>query len=347
MQAPSAPHTRPIDSASSRMVETGLPKGRHRRKSLVWFFMRILIGAAILWAILSRLEPRQVLQSLYGVSWQPLLLAGLIYFLGKVPWTIRWQEILHAVGMERPFGELYVLLLISVFFNNFFPSAVGGDLIRGYYVSRGKENMITGYSAVLVERLLGLITLGLISALAALVALVMHDGHLPRDLLLVVGGIGLAIAVGGTLFFAWIGWHRWFASLSWHGPRVSRIVAGCSEAFEVFHRPNARHGRMIAASFGVQISAALFYLCCARAVGILLPALVFFLVVPVAAVAAMIPVTFNGLGVREGVLAGLMVGAGVPPDLSGAFVLLALVTSTLLALPGGALYPLYAASKKH
>ena len=55
----------------------------------------------------------------------------------------------------------------------------------------------------------------------------------------------------------------------------------------------------------------------------------------------MIPVTLNGLGLREGAMTGLMLLYGAQPDRVVAFVVLSLAVATLFSLFGGVLHLLY------
>lgn len=67
----------------------------------------------------------------------------------------------------------------------------------------------------------------------------------------------------------------------------------------------------------------------------------FFLVVPAASVAAMLPVSLNGLGVREGVFVALLAAIGAPANLAASCALLALIVSTAFSAIGGVVYPFY------
>ena len=112
-----------------------------------------------------------------------------------------------------------------------------------------------------------------------------------------------------------------------------------SRALELFNRPETRKLWVIINSLALQVIAVLFHLACARAVGLETPALVFFLVVPASVIVALLPITLNGLGLREGVLVGLLVSAGAPAAGAGAFALLALLVTSSFALIGGIINP--------
>ena len=60
-------------------------------------------------------------------------------------------------------------------------------------------------------------------------------------------------------------------------------------------------------------------------------------IVPVSVLVAMIPISINGLGLREGALVGLLALCEVPVDQGAIFALLALAVSLVFAVAGGLL----------
>ena len=90
-----------------------------------------------------------------------------------------------------------------------------------------------------------------------------------------------------------------------------------------------------------KLLAVLLYILCGEALGLDLAPTVYFLVVPAAVVSAMLPVTLNGLGIREGVMAGLLTAFGAPSAQAGAMALLGLAVTTSFAIIGGIFYAFY------
>ena len=243
--------------------------------------------------------------------------------------------------MQRGFWALVRLVFIGLFFNNFLPTSVGGDLVRGYYVSGGKDGMAASYAVLLVERAVGLILLLALAGVAALVALLAGDAALPQRLLVAVALAGLGGATAGALAFAWKGWREKIAGWRWLGARISGMVGEFSRSLDLFRRNETRRTRIVLYSLAVQLVGVIFHVACARAVGLDTPVLVFFLIVPASIVVTMLPISLNGLGLREGVLVGLLVAYGAPAAQAGAFAVLALIVATLFALAGGLIYPFH------
>jgi hypothetical protein len=64
------------------------------------------------------------------------LFSLLVVFAGQLLYTLRWRIVLRSMGMEIPYGQLVRYYLIGTFFNNFLPTAVGGDGAKIYYLGR-------------------------------------------------------------------------------------------------------------------------------------------------------------------------------------------------------------------
>lgn len=319
------------------------PGGRARRTLGV--VLRAVVGFSLLAFVLARLDVRNVLQTLAEPVWWALAAACAAQMAAKLVWAQRWREILRANGLERGFGELLALVFIGLFFNSFLPTSVGGDLVRGYYASRGREGMVASYAVLLVERSLGMITLAAMATLAAAITLARGDSPLTTELLAGITAGGLAITVAGCIAFGWRGWRRWLAAGERFGAKPAKIARGLDRALDLFRSPTAPRAGIVLNSFLLQVIAVLFHIGCARAVGLDTHAGVFFLIVPASVVASMLPISLNGLGLREGVLVGLLVSVGAPPDTAGAFAVLALLVSTAFALIGGVINPFYNAPR--
>jgi len=302
--------------------------------------LRALLGLGLLAIVIHQLDAREVLSNLTDLAWGGLALAFGSQIMGKIVWTDRWREILRANGLFRSFWELIALVHIGLFYNSFLPTSMGGDVVRGYYVSRGRDSMVASYAALFVERSLGLLLMATLAGVAATIALA-GGAPLPTSLLAGIAASGLGAGVVGTWIFAWKGWQTRIENVPWLKGKARNLAVGLSRAVELFHRPETRRLRIVFDSLLLQVIGVMFHVGCARAVGLDTPTLVFFLIVPASVIASMLPFSLNGLGIREGVLVGLLAAYGSPPATAGAFAVLALLVSTAFALIGGLINPFY------
>ena len=84
-------------------------------------------------------------------------------------YSIKWFLILRSIGGIIPFKRVVCYHFIGLFFNNFLPTAIGGDAARVYYIGR-RTNFITAGISVFLDRFLGFFTLTAISIGAIILA---------------------------------------------------------------------------------------------------------------------------------------------------------------------------------
>jgi len=128
----------------------------------------------------------------------PWLLAGLgIFWLAPALQAIRWRRLLSAQDVHLSIPKVLQLMWVGLFFNLFLLGAVGGDLVKAYYVSHHSPNArAESVITVLVDRVIGLLGLVWLSAAAMLVCLI---GRYPIQLpwaWLTPGAVVLLAAAG-------------------------------------------------------------------------------------------------------------------------------------------------------
>jgi uncharacterized membrane protein YbhN (UPF0104 family) len=263
-------------------------------KALIALTLILLLVRGIDWADTQRV--------LAQVAWWPLgvILLAMIWELVVSAW--RWQWALRMHGLTLTFSYLFEVLAKGYFINNFLPSAVGGDayrvlrtMPRGGYRSRA-------VSAVLVERGSGMLALLLLGAFGALW---LFDEAIARWYL------GVCIAGGAVAaVMALIVWCGWLKPLT---NRVRHLSA--FDALE-HNLGRLRSGRvewayvtilaLVFQTISVLILYALFAL-----IGHPASFAACALMAAAAGVAAILPISINGIGVMEGSLVGMAVALGI------------------------------------
>jgi len=309
------------------------------RPFLRW--VRLLLGLLILAFVFLRLDLAAVAEILRRPVWWGVVLACGAHGMATALFAVRWRDLLSAVGIQRRVNDLVALVLVGFFYNMFLPTAIGGDVFRGYHVSRTDESLTTSYVVLVVERLLGLLTLAAVVALGSGYELLAGSSPLSDQVLgiLVIAGAASVALGSGMLFWPW--WPAPLAWLSRRGGRWERLADAMRQGLEIFRRPTTPRVRIMVISLVRQVAAVMFFYGSALAVGLDVGVVAFFLIVPASVVVSMLPVTINGLGLREGALAGLLVLYGADPERVGAFLVISLFLATVFSLIGGVIHLLY------
>lgn len=131
--------------------------------------------------------------------WQILVFVTL-YLLGIFISSYKWQVLAHFKGFKfskRFFFETY---LTGTFINNFLPSFIGGDAYRAYQTGKVSEKYSQAASAVLMDRLIGLLA----ATILALVFSALNFKKIAGNNILIAINLLLVASLlfDGILFFA-------------------------------------------------------------------------------------------------------------------------------------------------
>ncbi|MGH7914516.1 MAG: lysylphosphatidylglycerol synthase transmembrane domain-containing protein [Candidatus Binataceae bacterium] len=277
MQAEPAVGASPAQSPISAPPRKGHP--------VLGFALRAIAGLAIVTLLLWHYDMRPVLHQLARERVDFFIAVVAIYVAGQVMSAWRWSLLGAILKIPAPFIDYLAYGFIGMFTNVFVPGLVGGDALRAVYLGRRHQRLADAIASVAADRIVGLIGLFWLAGTAAAALSV----KLPRSVILptiAVGAISLAC----------------FAALPLIGKLAARMparIAGVAATVAPYlDRPLAMMPA-IGLSIVLQLSLAVCQWILARGLGLSAPLTLFVLCVPIANVFASLPVTLNGLGVRE------------------------------------------------
>ncbi len=300
--------------------------GRDRLVSLLRATAGVALVGLLLWrADLSQLSLVWDRRAIVGLLSAIALLAGALWLS-----AVRWRLVLGDTAPAlATLGRIY---LIGWFFSLFLPTSVGGDAVRALAVARGRASAGEALSSIVLERLLGLLALAVLLVAGCLLAPAIVTGALDGAGL-ALSGWSLAAAAGVGALLLWIALRV--------GRRVPRIMAAARDAAALwsrFRRSPSRLGSAFAVSLLVQATYIAVWYDLSWSLRLEVPFLAFLVFVPLVSLAAMLPVTLSGLGVREGVWVLLLARFGVPAANAVGFSLAYYGAGLALGVVGGALF---------
>jgi glycosyltransferase 2 family protein len=246
----------------------------------------------------------------------------------------RWHRLLRAQHVEVDQKRLTESMWVSMFFNNFLPSNIGGDVVRIADTAAAAGSKTLATTVIIVDRVLGLSALVIIASSGALVAS-MLGVHVPgARWLWIVTAVG-AVAAIFVIAMPQLVSHLLLPVRAWNRPWVTERAQRLEDAVIKFRNaPGAVAGAFVGALV-VQITIVAFYLLTAEGLSVPLPMFLGAVLIPVSLVVQMAPISINGFGVREAVFAFFFRRFGLPAD---AAVALSLVSTGMvmgLSLIGG------------
>jgi len=232
----------------------------------------------------------------------PIMLAMAALIYAQVALTSgRWQALLDAQQIPLTFGRTWGLTMIGMLFNVVVPGAVGGDFVKGYYITRAASSR-KSYAAtsILMDRAAGVAGLFLFgaAAVAANMREAVHSSATRSLTALTFAGAAGSLAALYLSLFAGGALSRW---------RVLPVaVRRACDALHQYRKRSKVVLYALALSIVNQGLTCFLYFLALRAVGASgLSSGQFFLIVPLGLTAAALPISPAGLGVGQAAFLGL------------------------------------------
>ncbi len=315
-----------------------------RSRSLALNGGKGLLSALLLWWLLRGGMFDRVVEVTANRFHLGAFLLGLGAFaLSNVFGGIQWNILLRAQEIRIPFRKAISLYFVGLFFSNFLPANLGGDVVKvvDLYRSTGKGGGVV--AATLMDRGAGLAMLSLMACIAGAVSWNLF-GNEPFLLLLPL--FFLAFIGGGLLVIS----NRMVSALQRLVAKFpvkavrDKVSSVLTALFTFRHRKRALLLALAVALPVQSLRIGVHYLA-ARALGVHAAPVYFFLFIPMIAVFIALPISINGLGVREGLGVYFYGMIGIDNDLAFAISFLAYVIGVLVSLTGGALFVLRPGSR--
>jgi uncharacterized protein (TIRG00374 family) len=270
---------------------------KERTRRLLFLVLRVAASALLLAALLWTADLAQLSVLFSSVRFWPLFIALCAWFCHLLLLTERWRRLLLAQDIRLPYSRLLVYYMISFFFNNFLPAGLGMDVTRTVYVAREEKRGSEVFASVLTERILGMVGI-LIFAFAALMFYLNRPEG--RIFALLVLGIMLITALVVLLFLRrglLPGVRKRVASIQFLrlGDRMKRFY----EAVQLYRKRRRSVLWAICISVFVQGFLVVINYAAGLSLGFRLPLYSHLVYVPVISIIAIIPISINGIGVRE------------------------------------------------
>ena len=304
-------------------IIAGMVRGREAARWLV----RVLVSAAIIGYVLADVDLGDLACAMAHLRLAPVLVGLGLFLFSQALSAYKWSWIGRALGFERSVVDYGRFYFIGMFFNLFGPSTLGGDLVRALYLGAGRRRRLA-ISSVVFDRASGL---ALLVALGALGFLLFPEYRFPRSLIL------STVAVGGLLVAGW-----------WAAPRLVRLLpAGrwtreLRREVEVDLAPLWRDRRLLATAAIVSVVLHLTQVAgqyvLARAAGARLPFSYCLIFYPVISVMTALPVSVNGVGVREGGYLYFLTRIDIDDSIAVTLSLLAFGVTVVGGLLGGVVF---------
>ena len=249
--------------------------------------IKIVISGLMLWLVLRLVESRDLLEALREISLGTVLIVVVGYFLGQALSAYKWLLIARSAKIDTSFIETLKAYYIGAFVNSFGLGVVGGDVARGLLLTKKEGAKTPALASVIADRAHGLAVLALIGMIAA----VLTQGATlePRVKLLLIICVPAIIA----------GWWLGPILLKMLFPKTSKLRIKAEQVEEAFPKDFVTLVMITIISVIFHSTQIALHWVIAQALGVNLAWSTLFVYVPVVNILATLPLSWNGLGVRE------------------------------------------------
>jgi uncharacterized protein (TIRG00374 family) len=269
-------------------------------------YARVAISAGLILVLLARLDLARTARALVHLRADWLALSLVTFAVSLVLGNVQWLMLLAEQGIRIPFRRALSFYFVGAFFNNFLPANIGGDVVRIYDVYKDSSKADQAIAATVTDRLVGMVSLAVL-AIPAGIYVALRYAHLGLRRDFGLASLGIVLAFTAILALAcMVVFSRRLARLLRNLVRpflVRGLHDRCKQIYESFYLYSSAPrvlGAVAAVSLVVQALRTMVHYEIARAMGLSIPAIYFFLFVPVIAIFIALPISIGGLGVREG-----------------------------------------------
>ena len=305
-------------------------------KQTVIFLIKLLVSISLLGLLLWMADLGKLLSLAGSISPTFFVWSLVLYLICQYLSSHRWQVLLVPLDVRVSVNRLFSLYLIGMFFNNFLPSSMGGDVVKGYglytHLKKGKETT----ASIVLERYVGLAAL-----VAILLVSVLLSYPTLKDEMIVLLTVGISLAFG--LLTAVVA-NRHTENLTvvickkMGLTKIQEIVRDLFQTFGCYKTRTFLLFYTIVVSIVIQILNIAVYYLLSLALHVNIPLGYFFLFFPLITIVSMLPFSINGLGVREAITIYLFAKIGIDTTTAITLSLTWFFMVTLISLSGALLF---------
>lgn len=301
--------------------------------ALIKIAVTLLLFVYMFWRHVDFHQFRDVLRN---ARLEMILAAFLVLWLGHYICIYRWRLLMKPLMPPLSIPQLFGIYCIGLFFNLTLPTVVGGDVVKMYYAGKPSKSYAQSFASTFLDRDAGMFAM-MIIACAALVVYPVSVPGIPLSLI-VWSAFAAFVLINVGIFCPYF--HRMLTALlrRAHLLRLASKVDTISSAFLIMGKHKGALWWSLVISFINQLSVISVTWIMAVGLGLAVRPSYFLVFVPVVTLISMIPISLNGMGLREYAFLALLGGIGVP---AASCIALGVVSSLVLilsSLPGGIVY---------
>jgi uncharacterized protein (TIRG00374 family) len=307
------------------------------RKKLL-FFLKLVFGLSLLvYLVFFKANPKEIVEVLKRAYFPYIIFAFSLHSIGILISAARWKLLLKNQSSKYSILDLSKSYLVSCFFNHFLPTRFGGDIVRISDTKKIEKGVSASTAIVVIERMSGIIVLLFFASISSVIKINFVQESLIILVALFAGVIGIALFL--------ILWKvlplGFFNKFKFRRNSLNKLFIKLNEFLFVIKnslKQKRLMKRVFLLSFLLQLNVIIHYYFIGISIGVNIPFFDYFFTIPILLLALSIPISINGIGIRELVLIKFFVFYSFSPEYAISFSFLDMIFNLILGIVGGIIY---------
>lgn len=307
-------------------------------KKIALVIGKIVFSIGLIYWLLRGADLHTIWETVSKAKADYIAFAFVLFYVGYLLMAFRWRLLLRIDEIDAKISYLLQSINIAILFNNLLPSTIGGDAYRMYDAWRLGAKKSKAILVILIDRFMGMFALVTYGVIAAI--LVKEVREAIPGLVFYLGGILLAM-----LMIMWMVFGSGARILHWFLEIDSRIlsllqklVQKLSEGLALYRGRGDVLIKALLLSYLLQLNVIVHFIIVSYGLNIDVPWLGMFIIIPIATLVMLLPVSINGVGVREAILVFLFAMYGISAESAIAFAWVWLAMILAQGLVGGLVF---------
>ena len=305
-------------------------------KSAIITLVKLCITGLFFVYIFGKVDFHQFADTVRGIRIGHLAGALLLLWCAHFVCILRWRILMRPLMQVPPLARLTGIYFIGMFFNLTFPTIIGGDVVKVYYAGKASRSYAESFASTFLDRDIGMFAMMVIACCAVF----FHPVSVPGiPVTQILWSVFILFILGNIAVFT-PRFHR-FVNTALQKPRLTKIAAkidNIAKAFRITWRRPSALWASLGISFVNQLLGCAVVWIMALSLDVSISLFYFLIFVPVITLISMIPISLNGMGLREYSFMSLFGAIGVADESCFALGLLFSFIVILSSLPGGLVY---------
>jgi len=307
-------------------------------KKKVLFSLKLIFGFSLLfYLVFFKANPKEIVEVLKRAYFPYIIFAFSLHSIGILISAVRWKLLLNSYSSRYSILDLSKSYLVSCFFNHFLPTRFGGDIVRISDTKKIEKGISASTAIIVIERMSGIIVLLIFAFISSVVKI-----NFVKESPIVL--IALFIGIIGIIFFVVL-WKvlpiGFFGKFKFKNNFLNKFFEKLDEFLFVIKdslKQKKLMKRVFLLSFLLQLNVIIHYYFIGISIGVNIPFFDYFFTIPILLIALSIPVSINGIGIREFVLIEFFIFYSFSSEFAISFSFLDMIFNLILGIIGGIIY---------